>query len=173
TSLCRPGAMPTITEFRATLQRLRALRDEMRHVVQGQDAQQAHTITTLRATMRELLQGLDWHPEYLQQAWHKFHTAMTRATVAGQCRRAASYVMTLGYSMEALCLLWHDLCRVYTVMEQAKQEMVNHNLRLVISVVYKFRYTAMPLSDLIQDGNIGLMRAVDNFDYRRDLKFST
>jgi RNA polymerase primary sigma factor len=58
-------------------------------------------------------------------------------------------------------------------MEQAKQEMVNHNLRLVISVVYKFRYSGMPLSDLIQDGNIGLMRAVDNFDYRRDLKFST
>ena len=98
---------------------------------------------------------------------------MTRATVAGQCRRAACYVAPLGYSMETLCLLWHDLCRVYTVMEQAKQEMVNHNLRLVISVVYKFRYTGMSLSDLIQDGNIGLMRAVDNFDYRRDLKFST
>ena len=80
---------------------------------------------------------------------------------------------TACYSMETLCLLWHDLCRVYTVMEQAKQEMVNHNLRLVISVVYKFRYTGMSLSDLIQDGNIGLMRAVDNFDYRRDLKFST
>jgi RNA polymerase primary sigma factor len=75
--------------------------------------------------------------------------------------------------MEALGLLWHDLCRVYAVMEQAKQEMVNHNLRLVISVVYKFRYTGLPLTDLIQDGNIGLMRAVDNFDYRRDLKFST
>ena len=98
---------------------------------------------------------------------------MTRATVAGQCRRAACYVIPLGYSMETLYLLWHDLCRVYTVMEQAKQEMVNHNLRLVISVVYKFRYTGMSLSDLIQDGNIGLMRAVDNFDYRRDLKFST
>src|SRR2546430_14280659 len=75
--------------------------------------------------------------------------------------------------METLCRLWHDLCRVYSVMEQTKQEMVNHNLRLVISVVYKFRYTGLPLSDLIQDGNIGLMRAVDNFDYRRDLKFST
>ena len=98
---------------------------------------------------------------------------MTQPRSLGQCQRAACYVMPLGYSMETLCLLWHDLCRVYTVMEQAKQEMVNHNLRLVISVVYKFRYTGMSLSDLIQDGNIGLMRAVDNFDYRRDLKFST
>ena len=173
TSLCRQGATPTITEFKATLQRLRALRDEMRHMLQEQHIPQAHTVAPLQATMRELLQGLDWHPEFLHQAWRKFHTAMTRATVAGQCRRAACYVAPLGYSMEALCLLWHDLCRVYTVMEQAKQEMVNHNLRLVISVVYKFRYTGIPLSDLIQDGNIGLMRAVDNFDYRRDLKFST
>jgi RNA polymerase sigma factor (sigma-70 family) len=173
TSLCRQGATPTITEFKATLQRLCALRDEMRQIVQEQGLPQVHAVEPLQAAMRELLQGLDWHPEFLHQAWHKFHTAMTRATVTGHYRRAACYVVTLGSSMEALRLLWYDLCHVYTVMEQAKQEMVNHNLRLVISVVYKFRYTGMPLSDLIQDGNIGLMRAVDNFDYRRDLKFST
>ena len=173
TSLCRPGATPTIVEFKPLLQRLRTLRDQMREVVQGQDAQRAHALATLRASMRALLHDLDWHPEFLQQAWRKFHIAMTRATVAGQYRRAACYVVTLGYSREDLGVLWRDLCRVYAVMEQAKQEMVNHNLRLVISVVYKFRYSGMPLSDLIQDGNIGLMRAVDNFDYRRDLKFST
>jgi RNA polymerase sigma factor (sigma-70 family) len=173
TSLCRQGATPTITEFKATLQRLCALRDEMRRMAQGQDLPQAHAVEPLQAAMQEVLEGLDWHPEFLHQAWHKFHAAMTRATVAGQYRRVACYVVTLGHSIETLRLLWHDLCRVYTVMEQAKQEMVNHNLRLVISVVYKFRYTGMPLSDLIQDGNIGLMRAVDNFDYQRDLKFST
>ena len=86
TSLCRQGATPTLTEFKATLQRLRALRDEMRHTVQGQDVPQAHTVAPLQTAMRESLQGLDWHPEFLHQAWHRFHTAMTRATVAGQCR---------------------------------------------------------------------------------------
>ena len=173
TSLCRPGATPSLVEFKALLQRLCALRVQMREVVQGQEAQRAHTLARLQASMRALLHDLDWHPEFLQQAWRKFHSAMTRASVAGQDRRMACYVMTLGYSREDLGVLWHDLCRVYTVMEQAKQEMVNHNLRLVISVVYKFRYSGMTLSDLIQDGNIGLMRAVDNFDYRRELKFST
>jgi RNA polymerase sigma factor (sigma-70 family) len=172
TSLCRPGAAPTIVEFEALLQRLYALRVHMREVVHGQDAQRAHTIALLQTSMRTLLHDLDWQPEFLQQAWRKFHLAMTRAT-AGQSRHAACYVVTLGYSREDLGVLWHDLGRVYAVMEQAKQEMVNRNLRLVVSVVYKFRYTGMPLSDLIQDGNIGLMRAVDNFDYRRDLKFST
>jgi RNA polymerase primary sigma factor len=146
---------------------------QMREVVQGQDVQRAHTLAMLQASMRTLLDDFDWHPEFLQQAWRKFHTAMQRASVTGQYRRVACYVVTLGYSQEDLCVLWHDLRRVYTVMEQAKQEMVNHNLRLVISVVYKFRYSGMTLSDLIQDGNIGLMRAVDHFDYRRDLKFST
>ena len=88
TSLCRQGVTPTITEFKTTLQRLRALRDEMRHMVQGQDVP-ASTVAPLQTTMRELLQGLDWHPEFLHRAWQKFHAAMTRATVAGQCRRAA------------------------------------------------------------------------------------
>ncbi len=47
------------------------------------------------------------------------------------------------------------------------------NLRLVVRVAGKFRYTGLPLSDLIQEGNMGLIRAVDGFDYRRNLKFST
>ena len=111
TSLCRQGATPTITEFKTTLQRLRTLRYEMRHIVQGQDVPPTHSVAPLQATMRELLQSLDWHPEFLHQAWHKFHTAMTRATVAGQYRRITSYVTTLGYSTEALHLLWQDLCR--------------------------------------------------------------
>jgi RNA polymerase sigma factor (sigma-70 family) len=173
TSLCRQGATPTITEFKAMLQHLSALRYDMRHIVQTQNIPPVHSVAPLQATMREVLQSLDWHPEFLHRAWYKFHTAMTRATIAGQYQRAIYYGATLGYSMETLHQLWQDLRLLYTVMEQAKQEMVNHNLRLVISVVYKFRYTGMPLSDLIQDGNIGLMRAVDNFDYRRDLKFST
>ena len=57
TSLCRQGATPTITEFKATLQRLCALRDEMRHMVQGQDVPQAHIVAPLQTTMREVFQG--------------------------------------------------------------------------------------------------------------------
>src|SRR5437879_3581141 len=65
TSLCRQGATPTLPEFKATLQRLRALRDEIRHTVQGQDMPQAQTVAPLQTSMRELLQGVDWHPEFL------------------------------------------------------------------------------------------------------------
>ncbi len=58
-------------------------------------------------------------------------------------------------------------------LKVAKNEFVKANLRLVVSIARRFNHGRLPLADLIQEGNIGLMKAVERYDYRRGFRFST
>jgi RNA polymerase primary sigma factor len=66
-----------------------------------------------------------------------------------------------------------SVSRKATRLKAAKNEFVKANLRLVVSIARRFNHGRLPLADLIQEGNIGLMKAVERYDYRRGFRFST
>jgi RNA polymerase sigma factor (sigma-70 family) len=66
-----------------------------------------------------------------------------------------------------------ELKRAKRVGESAAEEFINSNLRLVVSIAKRYRASEMPMLDLIQEGNLGLIHAVEKFDWRKGFKFST
>ncbi len=78
-----------------------------------------------------------------------------------------------GLDSEALKQLQSEIESGRDITKHAKESLVRANLRLVISVSKKFVNRGLQFSDLIQEGNIGLMKAVEKFDYHRGYKFST
>ena len=95
-------------------------------------------------------------------------------TLAKEVRNEYKQVESeVGIKIDQLKAKWDRITRARTLVSEAKNELITHNLRLVINIAKNYVGRGLNLLDLIQEGNIGLMRAVDKFDYKRGFKFST
>src|SRR4030043_2275457 len=90
--------------------------------------------------------------------------------VQNEYKQAESEV---GIKIDELKARWDRITRARTLVSEAKDELITHNLRLVVNVAKNYIGRGLSFLDLIQEGNIGLMRAIDKFDYKKGFKFST
>ncbi|MEM1418028.1 MAG: sigma-70 family RNA polymerase sigma factor, partial [Myxococcota bacterium] len=119
--------------------------------IRPQDAVISEPFASLRADLDEWAERLDTRKKHDRQAVEK---------AAGRPAK----------TVRALLATIHE---AELDVERAKAEMVEANLRLVVATAKKYLKRGLPLLDLIQEGNMGLMRAIDKFDHRRGYKLST
>ena len=115
----------------------------------------------------------EWpNPKYKTKAWQKLKD-LHSDKLSEIKDKVSILVEDVGLSVTEFKEVFLTIQRGQREAARAKKEMVEANLRLVISIAKKYTNRGLQFLDLIQEGNIGLMKAVDKFEYRRGYKFST
>ncbi len=118
--------------------------------------------------------NLTWLDKHIRaKRKHSAALAKHRDQVEAQQKKLADMEIKIHLSIASVKEINREIAVGEAKARRAKKEMVEANLRLVISIAKKYTNRGLQFLDLIQEGNIGLMKAVDKFEYRRGYKFST
>ena len=166
------GFFAAMSDVRRREGQIRGLRARLRQRAGADRAVIERTIARHRTAIHNRVAELPIRPDVVDGLVVELRRlADSLATAEGVVRRSRE--ADVGLERVALARVLDEVGGADRETRTAKRELMEANLRLVVSIAMRYRGRELPLPDLVQEGNIGLGKAVDRFQYRRGFKFST